>query len=132
MYRQVRILHHVVLIVREYVAFAFLRDCAQLHSQRIASRPIMLHRVIVAAGAVEELAATQYASVGQIEPEILCEVAFLALPATWWDLLAVVQLFQVRGVSEKPNKVRILKGKPLQRYLIIGGVATVIDNKICN
>lgn len=108
MRRQIRIIHHVVLVVREHVGFTALRDRAQLHSQGITSRTIMLLCVTIATASVVELAAAKYAAIGQIKPEILCEIAFLTLPTTRRNPLAVVQLLQIRGVSKKSDKLYIL------------------------
>ena len=102
---QIRIIYHVVFIIRKHVGFTALCDCAQFHSQRIASCTIVFLRVTIATTSVVELTTAEYTTVSQIKPQILCEIAFLALPTTRWNLLAIVQLLQSCGMSGKSDKL---------------------------
>lgn len=54
---------------------------SQLHGQRVASLPVMLHRVVVAPTAIEVAPATEDGSVGHVEPQVLPHVTLAALPA---------------------------------------------------
>lgn len=54
---------------------------SQLHSQWVASLPVMLHRVVVAPTAIEVAPAAEDGSVGHVEPQVLPHVTLAALPA---------------------------------------------------
>ena len=69
---------------------------------------VVFDGVVVAAATVPELASTQDGAVGEVEPQVLCHLTLLTLPATRGDLLArPVKLDQCVGVSEQTDAFRI-------------------------
>lgn len=95
MLNQLGILDHVVLGIAVHVALAVGRDGAQLHGQRVLVFVVIFERMAVAARPVEHAAAAHNRAVGQIQPQIIAEIAFLALPSGRRDLFAVVQLLEI-------------------------------------
>ena len=63
------------------------RDGAQFDGERVLDLSVMLHRVVVPARAVPELAPTQNGAVGEVEPEVVSLLAALTPPALRRDLL---------------------------------------------
>lgn len=57
-------------------------DGSQFHSQRVAHVSVMLQRVAIAPGAVEEPFPTQHGAIGQIQPEVFPKVTPGTLPTT--------------------------------------------------
>ena len=62
---------------------------------------VVFDGVVVAAAAVPELASTQDGAVSEVEPQVLCQLTLLTLPAAGGDLTARPgELDQCLSVSE--------------------------------
>ena len=69
----------------------------------------MFHRVVVSTTSVPELATTQDGAVGEVEPQVVGQVTFLALPTFGRNLPCCFVLGQVFGMPRKTELIRALE-----------------------